>query len=143
MCVHVCVVVCVVHVCECVYLYFSASEGDELEAFSLGAQPPLHVVSHLYTLAMFRYFLFHAGTVLHVCVLQSCAQIYPVARHCFLFVLSRHFHCFALATSSNIIMVLYPRVPKFWTHRTIHYCFCNRSVREKAWRSRKRVTQAT
>jgi hypothetical protein len=35
------------------------------------------------------------------------------------------------------------RVPKFWTHRTKLYCFCDRSVREKAWRSRKRVAQAT
>ncbi len=37
----------------------------------------------------------------------------------------------------------YPRVPTFWTHRTKFYCFCDRSVREKAWRSRKRVAQAT
>jgi hypothetical protein len=34
-------------------------------------------------------------------------------------------------------------VPKFWTHRTKVYYLCDRSVREKAWRSRKRVTQAT
>jgi hypothetical protein len=34
-------------------------------------------------------------------------------------------------------------VPKFWTHRTTSYCFCDRSVREKTWRSRKRVAQAT
>jgi hypothetical protein len=34
-------------------------------------------------------------------------------------------------------------VPKFWTHRTKVYCFCDTSVREKAWRSRKRVVQAT
>jgi hypothetical protein len=32
---------------------------------------------------------------------------------------------------------------KFWTHRTQLSCFCNRSVRSKAWRSRKRVAQAT
>ncbi len=37
----------------------------------------------------------------------------------------------------------YPRVPKFWTHRTKIHCFCDRSVCEKAWRSRKRVAQAT
>ncbi len=36
-----------------------------------------------------------------------------------------------------------PRVPKFWTHRTKIYCFCDTSVREKAWRSCKRVAQAT
>ncbi len=34
-------------------------------------------------------------------------------------------------------------VPKFWAHRTKIYYFCDRSVREKAWRSRKRVEQAT
>ncbi len=33
--------------------------------------------------------------------------------------------------------------PKFWTHRTKIYYFCDRSVRSKAWRSRKRVVQAT
>ncbi len=38
---------------------------------------------------------------------------------------------------------LFRCVPKFWTHRTIVYCFCDTSVREKAWRSRKRVAQAT
>ncbi len=37
----------------------------------------------------------------------------------------------------------YRCVPKFWTHRTKFYCFCDRSVREKAWRSRKCVAQAT
>jgi hypothetical protein len=37
----------------------------------------------------------------------------------------------------------YRSVPKFWTHQTKFYCFCDRSVREKAWRSRKRVAQAT
>ncbi len=38
---------------------------------------------------------------------------------------------------------LYPCVPKFWTRRTKVCSFCDRSVREKAWRSRKRVAQAT
>jgi hypothetical protein len=28
-------------------------------------------------------------------------------------------------------------------HQTKFYCFCGRSEREKAWRSRKRVAQAT
>ncbi len=37
----------------------------------------------------------------------------------------------------------YRCVTKFWTHQTKFYCFCDRSVREKAWRSRKRVAQAT
>ncbi len=37
----------------------------------------------------------------------------------------------------------YACVPKFWTHRTQTYCLCDTSVREKAWRSRKRVAQAT
>ncbi len=37
----------------------------------------------------------------------------------------------------------YRSVPKFWTHRTIFYYFGDTSVREKAWRSRKRVAQAT
>ncbi len=39
--------------------------------------------------------------------------------------------------------LLYPRVPKFWTHRTKFYCFCDTSVRDKAWRSHTRVAQAT
>ncbi len=33
--------------------------------------------------------------------------------------------------------------PKFWTHGTKLSYFCDTSVREKAWRSRKRVAQAT
>ncbi len=37
----------------------------------------------------------------------------------------------------------YRSVLKFWTHRTTFYCLCDRSEREKAWRSRKRVAQAT
>ncbi len=37
----------------------------------------------------------------------------------------------------------YSCLPKCWTHRTNFYCFCDRSVCEKAWRSRKRVAQAT
>ncbi len=32
---------------------------------------------------------------------------------------------------------------KFHLIRTLLYCFCDRSVREKAWRSHKRVAQAT
>ncbi len=40
-------------------------------------------------------------------------------------------------------MPCYHRVPKFWNHWTKIYYFCDRSVREKAWRSRKRVAQAT
>ncbi len=36
-----------------------------------------------------------------------------------------------------------PCIPKCWTHQTMVYNFCNRSVREKAWRSCKRVAQAT
>jgi hypothetical protein len=39
--------------------------------------------------------------------------------------------------------VLYCCVPKLRTHWTKFYCFFDRSVREKAWRSRKRVAQAT
>ncbi len=31
----------------------------------------------------------------------------------------------------------------FPPHWTRFYCFCDRSMREKAWRSRKRVVQAT
>ncbi len=30
-------------------------------------------------------------------------------------------------------------VPKFWTHQSKFQLFCDRTVREKAWRSRKRV----
>ncbi len=37
----------------------------------------------------------------------------------------------------------YLSVPKFWTHRTKIYYVCDTSVHEKAWRSRKRVAQAT
>ncbi len=39
--------------------------------------------------------------------------------------------------------LLYHRVPKCWTHRTKINNFCDGSVREKAWRSRKPVAQAT
>ncbi len=48
-----------------------------------------------------------------------------------------------VATCSWLHAVSYLSVPKFWTHRTKIYYFCDRSVREKAWRSRKRVAQAT
>jgi hypothetical protein len=34
-------------------------------------------------------------------------------------------------------------IPMFWVHRTNTYCFCDQSLREKAWRSCKRVAQAT
>jgi hypothetical protein len=37
----------------------------------------------------------------------------------------------------------YRCIPKFWTHRTEFHFSCDRSVREKAWCSRKRVAQAT
>ncbi len=35
-----------------------------------------------------------------------------------------------------------PVFRSFHPHQTEFYCFCDRSVREKAWRSRKRVAQA-
>ncbi len=40
-------------------------------------------------------------------------------------------------------LAVYRCIPKFRTHRTKFYYFCDRSVCEKAWRSRKRVAQAT
>ncbi len=38
---------------------------------------------------------------------------------------------------------IFRSVPKFWTQQTKCYDFCYQSVRLKAWRSRKRVAQAT
>ncbi len=51
--------------------------------------------------------------------------------------------CTAGVLLSLLLSLLYRCVPKFWTLRTKFYCFCDRSVREKAYRSRKRVAQAT
>jgi hypothetical protein len=48
--------------------------------------------------------------------------------------------CLCLVLAARLV---YLSVTKFWTHRTNFYCFCDRSVREKAWRSRKRIAQAT
>ncbi len=44
---------------------------------------------------------------------------------------------------ARLPLLMYHGVFKFWTHWTTFYCFCDRSVHEKAWRSRKRVAQAT
>jgi hypothetical protein len=58
-----------------------------------------------------------------------------------------HFHLLIVLTrfcARLYSLVLgYHRVPKFWTHQTKFYYFYDRSVLEKAWRSRKRVAQAT
>jgi hypothetical protein len=48
-----------------------------------------------------------------------------------------------IAIDGELNVWRYRWVPKFWTHRTKTYYVCDTSVREKAWRSRKRVAQAT
>ncbi len=52
--------------------------------------------------------------------------------------------CWAYPTANWLLesWMLRP-APKFWAHQTKFYYFCDRSVREKAWCSRKRVAQAT
>jgi hypothetical protein len=49
----------------------------------------------------------------------------------------------AIINLAGVSVPLYRRIPKFWTHRTKVYYFCDTSVLEKAWRSRKRAAQAT
>ncbi len=50
---------------------------------------------------------------------------------------------FASALPCIVYLVPLCAYSKFWTHRTKIYYFCDTSVREKAWCSRKRVAQAT
>ncbi len=51
--------------------------------------------------------------------------------------------CLRVCIPVRIEYISYRCVLKLWTHWTKVYCFCDTSVREKAWRSRKHVAQAT
>ncbi len=86
--------------------------------------------------------------VLCICLTVNCSSVYLLSdSYTSVDVLSAQVHgLFSISTTlspSQPVLVRdclwlplqfsYRGVPKFWTHRTKVYCFCDRSVRKKAW----------